>query len=521
MMPNAIILAAGKSKRFAPFTYEKPKGLFCVKGEILIERQIRQLQKAGITEIYVVVGFMKEKYFYLEQKYGVHFLVNNTFEHKGNLYSLYVARNYLRDSFICCADHYFLQNPFVEETKFSYRSCIRQEKKEQKFSVKLSDENVITQLEVGGETEFVMAGEAFFTQKFSERFVTLMEKEIDDFGVDNLFWEEFYKKHMDEITLFAKVRPLHFVQEFDSVEQLRKFDEEFLKNVDSEIVCHICEKLNCKPDEIRNIDVIDKGLTNVSFRFVVNENVYVYRHPGNTAENLVDRKSEIIAQLIAQKLGIDKSIIYIDQSGWKLSHFIDHIDEFDLNSEENLVQAMEFLRRLHNQDGKEAREFHPYNEALKLMKIASLTKGNLYKEFEELIYKIRKINEYLESEFQEKVLCHNDVYAPNFLMSKKHNLYLIDWEYAGVNDPAYDIACILCRGTYTDQQITRYIEVYTGHPITETEKKHYFASIALCGFYWFCWGLYKGAVNDDDGFFMIPAYQNCVRFIKKFLLMER
>ena len=42
---------------------------------------------------------------------------------------------------------------------------------------------------------------------------------------------------------------------------------------------------------------------------------------------------------------------------------------------------------------------------------------------------------------------------------------------------------------------------------------HYIASIALCGFYWFCWGLYKGSVNDDDGFFMIPAYRNCIRFI--------
>jgi len=56
MKKNAIILAAGKSSKFAPFTYEKPKGLFRVKGEILIERQIEQLLEAGISEIYLVVG---------------------------------------------------------------------------------------------------------------------------------------------------------------------------------------------------------------------------------------------------------------------------------------------------------------------------------------------------------------------------------------------------------------------------------------------------------------------------------
>lgn len=48
MIRNAIILAAGKSTRFAPFTYERPKGLFRVKGEYLIERQIKQFVEAGV-----------------------------------------------------------------------------------------------------------------------------------------------------------------------------------------------------------------------------------------------------------------------------------------------------------------------------------------------------------------------------------------------------------------------------------------------------------------------------------------
>ena len=125
MKRNAIILAAGKSSNFAPFTYEKPKGIFCVKGEILIERQIRQLHEAGVEEIYIVVGYMKEKFFYLEEKYGVRLIVNNAFAEKGNLYSLYVAREYLADTYICCADHYFVENPFMDENPqgLSYRAC--------------------------------------------------------------------------------------------------------------------------------------------------------------------------------------------------------------------------------------------------------------------------------------------------------------------------------------------------------------------------------------------------------------
>ena len=62
---NAIILAAGKSKRFKPISDYCPKGLSIVKGEVLIERQIKQLQAVGISDITIVVGYKKEMFFYL------------------------------------------------------------------------------------------------------------------------------------------------------------------------------------------------------------------------------------------------------------------------------------------------------------------------------------------------------------------------------------------------------------------------------------------------------------------------
>ena len=57
---NAIILAAGFGMRMVPINMDIPKALLEVRGEILIERLIRQLQAAGVEDIYVVVGFMKE-----------------------------------------------------------------------------------------------------------------------------------------------------------------------------------------------------------------------------------------------------------------------------------------------------------------------------------------------------------------------------------------------------------------------------------------------------------------------------
>ncbi len=191
MYKNAIILAAGKSTRFAPFTYEKPKGLFRVKGEILIERQIEQLLAACVKDIYVVVGYMKEKFFYLEQKYGVKLIVNNEFGKKGNLYSLYKAREYLANTFICCADHYFTDNPFNDENteNVSYRSCMYLTGKFREFSVQVSDAGVITDTKIGGKDSLAQVGHAYMNAKFSSLFCKLLEAEINDFGVASMFWE--------------------------------------------------------------------------------------------------------------------------------------------------------------------------------------------------------------------------------------------------------------------------------------------------------------------------------------------
>ncbi|MCF2557960.1 phosphotransferase [Fournierella massiliensis] len=510
---NAVILAAGKSKRFAPFTYEKPKGLFRVRGEILIERQIQQLQEAGIQDIYLVLGFMKEKYFYLEKKYGVKFLVNNTYETSGNICSLYAAREQLGNTFICCADHYFEENPFLEEKDYTYRICVKQPKGRKKFAVKISDAGVITHIALGGQGEYAMAGQAYFTESFSKKFLALLEKELDDFGVKQLFWEDFLSRHTEELTVFAEIKNEKYVREFDSLEELRAFDKEFFENIDSDILVNICHILKCAPNDITNIQVIQKGLTNVSFRFSVDDTEYVYRYPGSTAGNMVDRSSEVVAQSYAKECGIDRSIIYIDLSGWKLSYYIKDLVPFTFSDGQQLERAMEYLRELHRNDGKEAKDFDAYQEALHLMDIASAAKGNLRKEFSELVEKTGRLNTLLKKENRPRVLCHNDIYAPNFLTTKSGDLYLIDWEYAGRNYPAYDVACILSRDMFTEQEMKKYIACYTNEKLTPEVYRHYLANIVLCGFYWFCWGLYKGSMHDDDGFFMIPAYRNCVRFI--------
>ena len=521
MNRNAIILAAGKSNTFAPFTYEKPKGLFKVRGDVLIERQIEQLREAGIKKIYIVVGYMKEKFFYLEKKYNVHLLINNKFNLKGNLYSLYMAREYLNNSFICCADHYFPQNIFIDDNKnnCSYRLCSFQNGKFSEFAVKCSDANIITRVEVGGENSLAMVGPAYMNDSFSSRFRQLMEKEIDDFGVSNLFWEEFYAKHIEELSFYKRECNLLDSLEFETIDDLRKFDSEFLLNVDSEIIQNICGVLHCNANSINNISVINAGLTNVSFSFEVDGKKYVYRHPGGTADKLIDRKSEYIAQKLARKYGIDKSVIHLDLSGWKLSYYVENAKNCSFEKDSlQLETAMKYLRTLHSAEkNSEMKVFDNVLEGKKLIYIASATKGHLEKEFAEIIQKVERLYEYIKMDAVKLgyslVICHNDTYEPNFLYDASGQIFLIDWEYAGLNYAANDLGSILCRYDWSKEQINRYIRAFLGHAPSFEEKRFHYAFIPISGFYWFCWGLYKGSVGDDDSFFFLPSYRNIVRFI--------
>lgn len=209
-----------------------------------------------------------------------------------------------------------------------------------------------------------------------------------------------------------------------------------------------------------------------------------------------------------------------------------------MNADEQLSISMEYLHRLHSipidkthitsfaiqyglGDDFHVKIFDDVEEGKKLMRIASATKGNLIVEFADMIEKVERLYRAVKQDAKrlgyKKVLCHNDTYAPNYLIDDQGEIFLIDWEYAGINYAANDIACILCRYDWTDDQIERYLKAYMGRNLTFDEHRYYYAFIPICAFYWFGWGLYKGSVGDDDGFFFAPAYRNFWKYIDRAL----
>lgn len=225
---NAIIMAAGYSARCMPLSNVLPKGLFRVKGEVLIEREIRQLQEAGIKEIIVVTGFMSDKFQYLHDKYGVILLHNGDYDKYNNIASLYAAQKYMKNSYILCSDNYYVDNIFHSYVYAPYYSCVYSEGYCDEFCVLAEDEEgFITNIHRGGTKAWYTIGDCFFDKKFSEMFVKYMNEEWKDMNIRNMLMDDFHIRHIDELKLRKVERENDKVLEFDTLEEFKAFDSSF------------------------------------------------------------------------------------------------------------------------------------------------------------------------------------------------------------------------------------------------------------------------------------------------------
>ncbi|WP_296030515.1 aminotransferase class I/II-fold pyridoxal phosphate-dependent enzyme [uncultured Treponema sp.] len=226
---NAIIMAAGRSRRCMPLSNYLPKGLFEIKGDTMVERQIKQLHDAGIKQIILVVGYLKEKYYEMAKKYKDLIVIDNTeWEEKNNISSLYAAKDYLKNSYICCSDNWFAHNVYCDYVYDSYYACKYTDEFLDEYCVKATDkEGYMTSVKKGGEKCWYTIGEAFFNKDFSAKFVDYMVKEYYDPEVKYMLWDDFQIRHIDDLKLKVKGYSDDECKEFDTTEDILQFYPNF------------------------------------------------------------------------------------------------------------------------------------------------------------------------------------------------------------------------------------------------------------------------------------------------------
>ena len=505
---NAIIMAAGMSSRFAPLSYEIPKGLLKVKGQRLIEREIEQLQEAGIEDITVIVGYMQEKMFYLAEKYGVKIVVNNDYYKYNNCSSLMLVRDQLSNTYICSSDNYFVENPFEKYIYRGYYSTIFAEGETDEYCAIEDANHIIKGIQIGGENTWAMVGHVYFDHAFSEKFVEILEKEFKHEPYKEQLWEDYYSRHVNELHLVARHYSADIIKEFDSLDELRQFDERYLMNSNSEIIDNICETLHCIASDIINIKPLKDGLTNTSFSFDCLGKKYVYRHPGVGTEKYIDRSSEAASMEVAAKLQIDRTFIAMNKDkGWKISEFIMNARTLDYDNWDHVEKAMELLRKLHQSGEKTNHNFDLIAGIDDFKEKLQASNRFEFDGLDELDQLIATLIEFLKKDKAEKVLCHGDSYSPNFLLNEQDEMSLIDWEYSGMGDPAGDIGTFICCSNYTLEQAERVLEIYSQGVLDMKTKRHYLAYVAVTSYHWFLWALFQESVGKPVGEFLYIWYR--------------
>ena len=226
---NAIIMAAGRSRRCMPLSNYLPKGLFEIKGDTMVERQIKQMHDAGIKEIVIVVGYLKEKYYEMAKKYPELIVIDNEeWQEKNNISSLYAAKDYIKNSYICCSDNWFAHNVYRDYVYDSYYAAKYSDEFINEDCVKAFDKNgYMREVKRGGEKSWYIIGESFWRKDFSDTFKDLMVKEYYDPEMKYMLWDHFYAKHIDVLNMKIRKTTDAECKEFDTTEEIIEFNPSF------------------------------------------------------------------------------------------------------------------------------------------------------------------------------------------------------------------------------------------------------------------------------------------------------
>ena len=280
-------MAAGTSSRFAPLSYEKHKAMVEVKGEILIERQIKQLQEAGISEIYIVTGYKAEQFDYLKTKFNVKLIHNSEYLTRNNNGSIWAVRNILGDSYICSADNYFSKNPFTKEVDESYYAAEYSEEHTAEWCMTEDENGYINSVVIGGEKSWYMLGHTFWSQDFSEKFLRILEAEYNKEETKGKLWEKIFMAHLDVLKMKIKKYEPDVIYEFDTLDELRTFDETYILDTRSEIIKELVIQLGVKEQDIIHLKPLNSSTTEAAgFEFDCMNSHYAYQYKSKELKRL-------------------------------------------------------------------------------------------------------------------------------------------------------------------------------------------------------------------------------------------
>lgn len=244
------------------------------------------------------------------------------------------------------------------------------------------------------------------------------------------------------------------------------------------------------------------GMTNHSYKVTrADGEKYLVRLPGEGTEELINRQDEKKSTELACKLGIDSELLYFGDDGKKVMKFIPDpqpMDESVMKREENLRQAAQIFRRLHTCGEDTGVRFEVFEMAEAYKKIIRDNHVALYSDYEDVTKTIMDIKAAVDAEGDApKVPCHNDCLVANWVLDCNGKMWLIDWEYSGMNEAMWDLSCLSIEAAFTEKNDNALLNAYYERQATIEEKKRFIAAKLYVDYLWTLWGLTRVPYDGD------------------------
>jgi L-glutamine-phosphate cytidylyltransferase len=223
---KAILLAAGMGTRLRPLTLTTPKSLVEVNGKPMLEQQVEYLKEVGVEEIIVVIGYLKDKFEYLKEKYGVTLIHNDKFDEYNNIYTMYLVRDYLPESYVIEGDVFLNHNILLKNPQTSMYFSSRKPEFKNEWMLRFDKHFKIHDIEIGdGEHDYIMSGISYWSEDDGKYINKKLEEAVSTGDFKELYWDNIVKDNINELNVYLQEIHRDDSYEIDSLEDLNKVNK--------------------------------------------------------------------------------------------------------------------------------------------------------------------------------------------------------------------------------------------------------------------------------------------------------
>lgn len=522
-MKTAVILAARKER-----DSQTPYPLMPLSEDVtLLGRSIDILREIGIKTIYVVVGYQAEQ-FKIYEANDVKLIINPNYEFTSSMASLAMVRDLVNEDFL-----------LIEGDTFYEKEVIKQ-------LSEISDGNcfVMTEESGSGDECFVETKAGFITKISKDRHrVCRFEGEL--LGLSRISmatykkliekWESSENSYLNYEYLIMDVtdvldRPIMKFRnliwgEVDNMKDFKKLQNDIYRKLrkkenpfDKEnLLMHLSAIFPSTDVSSAQITQIG-GMSNKNFRVDFQGKAYVLRVPGNGSEGMVVRSFEEFNSIEGSKLGINPPTSYFNaETGIKLVDFVEDAETLNsatIQRHDNMKKIARIYHTLHHSRVRLKNEFNIFREIEKYDQLLKKAGVTMYDGWEEVRAEVMSLESKLNELGVDLHPCHNDAVPENFLKAKDGTIYLIDWEYSGMNDPMADFAALFLESEFTPENQDYVLSHYYDGAIPENAMQKILCYQVLWDYLWAQWTVIKESDGDDFGSYGLDRYNRAKELLR-------